>query len=174
MNYECPIELLAKSSRTRFQAGFAKMTTFLLPDLDGVLFEPTSEGLRIMAANEAALELPVKLLRDIHGDDLELGTPRARLICGDDVREPVMSLHAIVASEHVEAVLGDLTRRGALVQEADRRESQCVLRAQARLAVLLGYQKDLAAMTNGTAALSMQLSHYEAIAQHPAMWRSGG
>jgi predicted membrane GTPase involved in stress response len=172
MNYEYPIELLAKSSRTRFQAGFAKMSTFLLPDIDGVMLEPTSEGLRILAVSERALERSLMLLRDIHGDDLELGRARARLLYGDDVREPVMSMRLTVAAEHVDTVLSDLSRRGALVQIADRRTSPCVLRAQVRLAVLLGYEKDLAAMTSGTAAHWIQLSHYEAIAQHSGIRRS--
>lgn len=172
MNYEYPVELLAKSSRTRFQAGFAKMTTFLLPDLDDVLFEPSSEGLRILAATEAALELPTKLLREIHGDDLELGKPRARLIYGNDVREPVMSVRVSVEPTFAVAVIADLKRRGATLHEADRRKSPCIVRARAQLAALLGYQRDLASMTNGTAELWMRLSHYEVIPLRPGIVRS--
>lgn len=164
MNYEYPIELLARSSRTRFQAGFAKMTTFLLPHLDDVMLEPSSEGLRILAATETALEPPVKLLQEIYGKDVELGSPRARLIYGDDVKEPIMSLRVGVEAPFVEAVVSDLRRRGAAAKEVDRQKSRRIVHAVGRLAVLLGYQEDLATMTNGTADLSMRLSHYEVIA----------
>lgn len=173
MNYEYPVELLARGARTRFQAGFAKMTTFLLPDLDDVMFEPSSEGLRILAATEAALEEPVRLLREIHGDDLELGRPRARLIYGNDVEEPIMSVRVSVERAFAQTVVSDLKRRSAVIHEADRRKSPCIVRAQGRLAALLGYQKDLASLTHGAAELSMQLSHYEAVARRTGIARSG-
>lgn len=125
MNNEYPIEQLARSSRTRFQAGFAQMTTYLLPDLDGVMVEPSSAGLRILAATEAALDLPARLLREIHGDEVELGKPRVRLIYGSDVRAPIMTLRISVEPGYAETVLGDLRRRGALLQEADCLAQRC-------------------------------------------------
>ena len=54
MYYEYPIEQFARSARTQFQLGFARMTMKLMPDFDDVVLEPSAQGLKILGASEMA------------------------------------------------------------------------------------------------------------------------
>ena len=164
MNERYPIEAFAHSAHTCYQAGFAKLATLLLPEKAGVLYEPSSEGLRILAEHEDALEAAAKQLLEVFPDEIELGSPQPHLLFVDDeIREPVMTLTVTVPSEHLETILADLTGRGALVETTRRRQSECEMRAQVRLAAVIGYRRYLESMTHGAGTVSMRLSHYEAI-----------
>ena len=88
-----PIEQLARSTETRFQMGFARMTMHLLPNFKEVALEPSTHGLRILASNESALVRPVEVIRQIHAQ-VEFGEPQVRLLYGRVVEEPVMWVRA--------------------------------------------------------------------------------
>ena len=167
MYYEYPIEQLAQSSRTRFQMGFARMTVHLMPRLDDVVLEPSADGLKILGVSEIALMLPGEVIRQIHADEVRLGTPTVRLLYESVVREPVMWVRAAVPYGYAEAVVQELVGRGARIEEVDWLLTRPVVRAKAPLRVLLGYPQTLATLTAGAAELHMWLSHYEPVPPEP-------
>ena len=77
-----PIEQLARSASTRFQMGFARLTMHLMPRFADVAFEPSTQGLKILAASEPALHPPGELLRRMHAGDVRIDEPRVRLRFG--------------------------------------------------------------------------------------------
>src|SRR5688572_31692637 len=87
---EYPIEQLARSTSTRFQMGFARMTMHLLPEFKEVVLEPSEQGLKILAPNEEALAPPREVIRQIHTEDVKIEEPQVRLLYGDVVQEPIM------------------------------------------------------------------------------------
>lgn len=172
MHYAYPIEQLASSARTRFQMGFARMTMHLMPRLDDVALEPSSLGLKILAANEAALATPSEIIRQIHADEVKLHRPRVRLLCDDAVFEPIMWVRASVPDADAEAVVQDLITREASIEEADWGHPWTVIRARAPLRRLLGYPQALAELSHDTADLQMWLSHYRPLPPGPGPERS--
>jgi hypothetical protein len=162
-----PIEQLARSTSTRFQTGFARMTMHRVPEFKEAVLEPSDRGLKILAANEPALALPVEVIRQLHGDDVELGAPRVRLLYGERVHEPIMWIRAAAPRAHTEAVIHDLVRRGAQIHEVDWLACQPVIRAKAPLRKLLGYPAALADLSAETAALRMWISHYAPVPPEP-------
>ena len=167
MDCPYPIEQLARSSRTRFQLGFARMTIPLLPRLDDVAFEPSSQGLKILAASELALAMPGEIIRQLHADQVEMGAPRVRLLYGDTVREPIMWVRVSVREADAEAVVQDLVKRGAAIEEVDWRHPRTVIRALASLRNLLGYPDVLAALVPDDPELRMWPSHYQTLPPGP-------
>jgi hypothetical protein len=167
MYYDYPIEQLARSARTRFQMGFARLTMHLMPSFDDVTFEPSLQGLKIIAANEQALTNPGEVLRQIHADDVEIKSPRVRLMYDTAVREPIMWIRAAVPQRYAELVVQDLVARGACIEEVDWMAPKPVVRAKAPLRLLLGYPQSVADLTQNTAELRMWLSHYAPIPPEP-------
>jgi hypothetical protein len=167
MYYDYPIEQLASSARTRFQLGFARLTMQLLPHFDAVAFEPSTEGLRILAANEMALELPGEVIRQIHADEVQLGPLSVRLLGGEEGRDPIMWVRASVDHADAEPVLQDLIEREARIEEVDWGHPRTVIRALAPLHRLLGYPHALRDLADAGADLQMWLSHYRAPLRGP-------
>ena len=160
MYHDYPIEQLARSAKSRFQMGFARMTMHLLPEFDDAVIEASAQGLKILGANEVALALPGEMIRRIHDDEVELGEPRVRLLFDATVREPVMWVRASVPHKYAEPTIQDLVARGAEIEEVDWLLSHPVVRAKAPLRLLLGYPQALATVSQNTAELQMWLSHY--------------
>ncbi len=155
-----PIEQCARSRRTRFQAGFARLTMRLLPRFKASVLRPMADGLRILAAEEAALAEPGAAIRRLHGDDVELGEPRARLLHGAIVQEPIMWLHATCERACTEDVIQDLVLRNAEIEAVHWLSPRPDVHARAPLRELIGYPRILADLTRGTAQVRMWLSHY--------------
>jgi predicted membrane GTPase involved in stress response len=167
MYNEYPIERLARSTSTRFQMGFARMTMHLLPEFNEVALEPSETGLKILAAHELALDLPAEVIRQIHADQVEFGAPEVRLVYRDGLQEPIMWVRAGVGHTYVETVIQDLVRRDAEIEEVDWLATPTVIRAKAPLRQLLGYAKALAVLSDGSAELQMWLSHYAPMPPEP-------
>lgn len=167
MYYDYPIEQLARSSTTRFQMGFARLTMHLMPQLEDVALEPSTQGLKILAANEMALQAPCEIICQIHVRDVELRRPRVRLRYDTAVREPIMWVRAAVDARCAEQVLQDLIARNAEIEEVDWREPVTIVRAKAPLARLLGYPQALSALVKRTPELKMWLSHYQSVPPGP-------
>jgi hypothetical protein len=167
MYSEYPIEQLARSTSTRFQVGFARMTMHLLPHFEEVVLEPSEHGLRILATTEAALAPPGEVIRQLHPNDVEIGEPQVRLLYRDSVQEPVMWVRAGIGHGYTEDVIQDLVSRGAEIEEVDWTAPHAVVRARAPLRQLLGYSRALAALSHHTAELRMWLSHYEPVPPDP-------
>lgn len=167
MYHEYPIEQLARSTSTRIQMGFARMTMHLLPEFKDTALEPSERGLKILATNEAALALPGEVIRQIHAEHVEIEGPQVRLLYGDVVQEPIMWVRAGTERNYTEAVIHDLVTRGAEIEEVDWMAPLPVVRARAPLRQLLGYPQTLAALSENTAELHMWLSHYAPIPPGP-------
>jgi predicted membrane GTPase involved in stress response len=168
MHYQFPIEQLASSLQTRFQTGFARMATYLLPELEDVVYEATPQGLRILAGDECALAAPAEILRQVYGEQLRLGAPRVRFVCeAGAMCEPVMNLRVSVPAAADGPVVDDLRAREAVVQEIDRQRSRTIVRAQAPLRRLLGYHQSLGTLANNTAEAWTWLSHYAPVPDGP-------
>ena len=167
MYHKHPIEQLARSTSTRFQMGFARMTMHLLPEFKEAALEPSECGLKILATHEAALALPSEIIRQIHAEDVKIEAPQVRLLYGEVVQEPIMWLRAGTERDYTEAVIHDLVTRGAEIEEVDWMAPLPVVRARAALRQLLGYPQMLAALSQNTAELRMWLSHYAPLPPGP-------
>jgi predicted membrane GTPase involved in stress response len=155
-----PVEQVARSRRARFQLGFARLTMHLLPSIDGVAYEPSSEGLRILATDETALGVPGEIVRQIHDDDVELDAPRVRLTMRGRPCEPVMNVRLTVPEERAAAVVADLAGRDARIDEIDCVHGRATVRAVGPLRNLLGYPEALVHLGGRPEELAMWLSHY--------------
>ncbi len=164
MHYEYPIEQLVSSVEASSQLRFAARAAGLLPRRDDVIYQPSPEGLCIMAGDESALATPVEILQQAYGQAVAIGAPHVRLQRDSDgIKEPVMNVRVDVPAADAPGVIDDLRRRDALLQEVDERFRRAVIRAQAALGHMLGYRRALAMMTDDTVALWMWLSHYAAV-----------
>jgi len=167
MYYDYPIEQLARSAKSRFQMGFARMTMHLLPEFEDIVLEPSAQGLKILGANEIALAMPGEIIRQIHADEVELREPRVRLLYDTSVREPVMWVRTSVPHKYAEPAIQDLVARAAEIEEVEWVLSHPVVRAKAPLRLLLGYPQALATLSQNTAELRMWLSHYAPVPPAP-------
>ncbi len=80
------------------------------------------------------------------------------------VLEPVVELQITAADGQAGDISGDLSaRRGQVSSTASRPDGQLVLRAQAPLAELSGYQTRLNTLTGGQGRYTMAFSHYDAV-----------
>jgi hypothetical protein len=170
INSEFPLEQLVQLGSTRFQKGFARQVireaSHLRPFSAKVTLLASDEGLLLHAENEAALEPPAEVLRDIYKEALRVSAPKVRYLSLDRQRyEPIMLLRVRVADSDLGAVYADLATRDATVLEADFSRGECVLRAEVPLRKLLGYAPALAAMTRGTGLHWTWLDRYAPIAE---------
>ncbi|KAL5284635.1 GFM2 family protein [Megaselia abdita] len=76
---------------------------------------------------------------------------------GTKLLEPIMDLQIIVPSERVSAVLGDLSRRRAVINDVlPKGEQNKQISVHAPLAELSGYSSSLRTISSGTASMTMQ------------------
>lgn len=167
MHSEYPIEQLARSARTRFQIGFARMAMQLMPEMEGVLLEATKHGLVIMGRDELALAQPVAALQRMYPGEVELGEPRVRLLYDGGLREPVMWLRASLERDYCEPAVQELVAREAEMEEVDWLSPRPVVRARAPLRTLIGYPQTLAELSENTAEVRTWLSHYAPVPPGP-------
>lgn len=159
--YEFPVEQRVRSSSERFQLAFGNKALDLLQRSEDYAAEASHKGLLLLGANEPVLELPVDRLRDAFGDSLEIESPQPRYIFDDPVRQPVMWLRVDTPCRYLDAVREDLQTRGATFHDDDcSRPPLCVIRAEAPLATLLGYPRQVSRLTAGAAQCCIWLSHY--------------
>lgn len=82
--------------------------------------------------------------------------------------EPIMKVEVITPEEFMGDVMGDInSRRGRVESMSDRAKAK-VVEAYVPLAEMFGYETDLRSMTQGRAASSMELSHYEEVPSNVA------
>lgn len=77
------------------------------------------------------------------------------------ILEPVMKLEVVTPEEFMGDVIGDLNSRRGRIESMDDRSMAKVITAFVPLAELFGYTTDIRSMTQGRAASSMELDHYE-------------
>ena len=72
-----------------------------------------------------------------------------------------MKLEVVTPEEFMGDVIGDLNSRRGRIESMDDRHMAKVITAFVPLAELFGYTTDIRSMTQGRAASSMELDHYE-------------
>jgi len=160
MYFQYPLETLARKRGTRSQADFAVEAKRVLRDTDDVIFEPMDRGLAIFAANEDAIDGPVRILGEVYADDLVVQAPVVRLMPGDPVQQPVMYVRVRARREHAGAIMQKLRGRGVVIAEETFRSREVIIRGEAPLAHLLGLPAELAELTGGSATHLIRLTHY--------------
>lgn len=160
MHYQFPLQALAKGRQCESQLAFARHARSVVKESDEFLLEPMEDGLAIFAANEDALAPPLRLLGEIYGEQIHVAAPSVRLIVGEPMQEPVMSIRVRAKRHHTAAVLGTLWQRQVKVIEECVRGRELIVRGWAPLQDLMGLPDELAAATEGTAALWIRLAHY--------------
>lgn len=167
MHYQYPLETLARRRGTAAQLDFAKEAVRAFLDSDEVLFEPHGHGLAILAAHEAALAEPSRVLRELYGDFVELRGPKVRYIPGEPPQQPMM--HARISSrpEHSLRILAELRARDARILEHTMRPRVCIVRAEAPLASLLGLPDKLEALAGGEVVHAIRLMGYAPLEPAP-------
>lgn len=160
MNFQYPLETLARKPAAGSQIDFAREARRVLDDSDDALFEAHDHGLAIFAAHEEALERPMQLLRDLYGDGVEVRRPKVRYLPGEPPHEPIMHVRVAVRRDYADAVVRELRRRGARIVEECLRARIAIVRAEAPLALLLGLPALLDVMTGGNAVPTIRLLRY--------------
>lgn len=160
MYFQYPLETLARRKRAASQLEFAREAKLAMVDSDDLLSKPVAGGLALFAANEDALDAPVRVLRDLYGDFVELRPPKVRVIPGEPVQEPIMNVRIVARLEHAGAILAELRRRGVRVAEECIRGRTFILRAEAPLACLLGLPAAIDGLSGRTADHAIRLVRY--------------
>jgi hypothetical protein len=119
----------------------------------------------LCAANEQTLDEATPPVAAALGASARFDAPRAHcaIRAHDGVRlQPVMFVRIRAPHAHAARVREELLRRGTRVVEEDVQADRIVVRAEARLADLIGYTKFLREATNESAELWSWLVRYEA------------
>ncbi|QJR14806.1 hypothetical protein [Usitatibacter palustris] len=165
MYYQYPLKTMVRSRSAASQLQFARRAKVALADSDELLARPGTAGLALFAANESALDPPARILRELYGDFVELRPPVVRVIPGEPAQEPVMNVRVVSRKEHAAAILAEVRRRGARVDEECIRGRTYLLRAEAPLALLLGLPAALDRLTGGGADSAIRLARYAPLPQ---------
>ena len=167
MYYQYPLETLARGRHVESQIEFAQRAKGALVDSDELLARPRPAGLALFCANEEALEQPVRILRDLYGDSIELRPSRARIIPGNPAQQPIMAVRVVARVEHAAVIIAELRRRGTRIDEECVRGRSLIVRAEAPLALLLGLPDALRALTGDIATHSIRLVRYAPVPSGP-------
>jgi hypothetical protein len=165
--FQYPLETLVRNRSTDSQMEFALEARRILRDTDDVLYEALDHGLVIFAANEDALEDPIRVLEEAYPGGVEVRRPAVRFVDGTPVQEPVMYVRVRARREHAGAVLQKLRLRGVRIEEEAFRVRELVVRGEAPLANLIGLPGELVDLTEGTASHLIRLTHYAPVAADP-------
>jgi elongation factor G len=79
---------------------------------------------------------------------------------GVKIVEPIMDVGVVTPDEFVGNVIGDLNTRRGHIHSQETGDNVVVLRANVPLAQMLGYKRDLSAVTKGLGTFAMRFSHY--------------
>lgn len=129
------------------------------------------DGGLIYAANERALVEAWEEIAAVHGNAVIGGEPQVHRMhdaASGAAVEPLMFVRLKVARGFAAAIIDGLERRGARIIEKNLRGVQSVIRAEARLADLLGFEAAVQALTHGAATVWIWLLRYEEAAQDAA------
>lgn len=138
-----------------------------LPNDAGASYASDVRGLVIAGETEMALERPVRRLVDLYGEMVRIGPLTVRYRHCDGLEQPVMGLRVLCPPTCFERIREDLRQRRAAIMDAEVNGSFGIVRANAPLAILLGYPDRIATMTAGKGRLVMWLSHYETLEDPP-------
>ena len=167
MHAEFPIECRCSHRGERFQLAFARKAIRMLPEREETAFQPTADGLTLLAETEMALERPISILREVYGEELRIEPVAVRYKRGERVQEPHMGVRLLCAPNQFEPLQLDLQHRGAKILDAEVSRQFGILRATAPMTALVGYPARVAKLTSGRGQLVMWLSHYAPVEARP-------
>lgn len=167
MHREFAIECTCSHRSERFQLAFARTAMEIVPKDESTAFEPSGDGLTLLAETELSLERPLMRLREVYGDELHVGSPLVRYRRGKRLEEPYMGLRVLCGPQCFDAIRRDLFMRRAKILDSELNASFGVIRAEVRLSSLVGYPARFDAITNGRGQLAMWLSHFAPVEPEP-------
>jgi predicted membrane GTPase involved in stress response len=167
MQRDFAIECKCSHRGERFQLAFAQAAMEIVPKDESTAFEPSRNGLTLLAETELSLERPLARLREVYGDALQVDSPLVRYKRGERLEEPYMGLRVLCAPQHFEAIRRDLSTRRANLLDTEVNVRFAVIRAEAPLALLVGYPAKFDSLTQGRGQLAMWLSHFAPVEDDP-------
>lgn len=84
---------------------------------------------------------------------------------GTQILEPIMQLEVVTPEEYLSSIMGDLSRRRAIIQNVSLRGKSKTVSCQVPLAELLGYSSILRTISSGTATFTMEFSEYSKMSE---------
>lgn len=85
---------------------------------------------------------------------------------GTAIMEPIMNLEVILPEEHLSAVMADLGRKRATIQNVTVKGKNKMVVAETPLSELVGYSTTIRTLTSGTGVFSMQFLEYKDVGIH--------
>jgi hypothetical protein len=167
MHPECPIEQTLRGRTPQVREALVEEAWRRRPAESSVLYVGDHRGLRILARCEATLALARAELVLRHGDGLVVEPPMVRYVHGSPVLEPWMSVTVTAPLQFWEEVEQDFLDRRGQVGRLTSLTQAFVLKGEAPLADLLGYDDWLAELTHSEGCASAQLSRYVPIDEGP-------
>jgi elongation factor G len=92
----------------------------------------------------------------------------AQIVAGITLLEPIMKVAVVAPDKYMGALTGDISRRRGLILDSVSANGRVTITAQVPLAALFGYTTDLRGATSGTAAFTMEPSHYAEVQEELA------
>ena len=92
----------------------------------------------------------------------------AQIVAGITLLEPIMKVAVVAPDKYMGALTGDISRRRGLILDSVSANGRVTITAQVPLAALFGYTTDLRGATSGTAAFTMEPSHYAEVKEELA------
>jgi hypothetical protein len=111
--------------------------------------------------------MPVEVLRELYGSNLQVQPPEVRLIEGVQIKQPVMHVRISTERRFLATVKRALMERGAVPEEEYVHGNACVLRYEAPLAQLLGLPAELRLVCGDRVEHRIALSHYAVVTRDP-------
>jgi len=163
-----PLETLLRTREHRVQRAFAyEALEALGPQPEGIVYEPSHEGLRIYARDEVVLAKVTEVIQRRVMRHGELQWPRVRYRFAKGMEEPVMGVLLEGPEPLFDAIKAELDRRQAEMLEASGMPGIFVVRARGPLRRLMGLPAKCDQASNGFVKLQMWLSHYQPLTLHP-------
>lgn len=129
------------------------------------------EGGQIRAVSEQALGEARAVLRQAYGELVSFGAPMVHTYVDpahEILMEPLMFMRIDAPKSQRQELLALLQERGAQLQEVDQQRHRVVVRAEIRLAKLLGLEREILALGDGSAHVLCWLLRYERAAAEDA------
>ncbi|MCC7326842.1 MAG: hypothetical protein IT521_08580 [Burkholderiales bacterium] len=161
MHPDFPIEQMVRgkdaATRSRLKQELWQLQRAPTEDIQYVA---ATDGLRVLARTENALQLAVAALCERFGATLSADVPSVRYVYGAQVLEPYMEIRLWGPVPHLDLVRHEVESRRGRILEIDHSVSGFLVRAEAPLARLLGCGAELDVATSGSVALSTRLTRY--------------
>ncbi len=167
MQRDFAIECKCSHRGERFQLAFAQAAMEIVPKDESTAFEPSRNGLTLLAETELSLERPLARLREVYGEELQVDSPLVRYRKGKHLEEPYMGVRVLCSPQQFEPVRRDLLTRRANLLDTEVNARFGVIRAEAPLALLVGYPAKFDELTQCRGQLAMWLSHFAPVEEDP-------